>query len=514
MDIMASAFIKATSPFTRISPSPDKSLGQLFVDVQERRIYKDGKIFADIVPKGKISQIKKQYSLEKDSPEFSIQEFVNSHFYTITDDSSNYVTDTSRTMRQHISELWPVLERKTHSKRGSLIPLPHAYVVPGGRFSEQFYWDSYFIMLGLAADNRWQLIEGMIKNYAYMIRKFGFVPTANRTYFLSRSQPPFLSHMVELLESHKGKRVLAEYLPYLLAEYRFWMNGKNRLTSINSSCRRVIQLPDGSILNRYFDDSSTPRPESHREDVETAKSSIKPQELYVDIRAAAESGWDFSSRWFGDGQHLETIETTSIIPIDLNCLLYHLEKTIARAYFVIKNPIASQRFNKQAKRRIAAVNKYCWNEKVGFFTDYNLRTNSLNNNLTAAGLFPLFVEIAREDQASSVADVAKRKFLAPGGLLTTLNQTAEQWDAPNGWAPLQLIAITGLRNYGYHQLASEIKNRWLRTNQKVIDTKGKMIEKYDITNKTGIGGGGEYPLQDGFGWTNGVAAWLIDEKTP
>src|SRR5690606_10333801 len=138
-------------------------------------------------------------------------------------------------------------------------------------------------------------------NYAYQIRKYGYIPTANRSYLLSRSQPPFFSHMVRLLQKHKGRRALVEYLPYLVAEHRFWMRGKSKLADTeNRAYRRVAEMSDGSLLNRYYDNKTTPRPESLREDVETAEKSGRKDSnrLYLHLRAAAESGWDFSSRWF------------------------------------------------------------------------------------------------------------------------------------------------------------------------------------------------------------------------
>jgi alpha,alpha-trehalase len=386
--------------------------------------------------------------------------------------------------------------------------------VPGGRFSEQFYWDSYFIMLGLAADKKWDMIEGMMKNYTYMIRKFGFIPTANRTYFLSRSQPPFFSHMVRLLARHKGRRVLVEYLPYMLAEYRFWMKGRSELKKEEyKAYRRVAEMPNGLLLNRYYDNKTTPRPESHHEDTLAASSSPDrdANRLYLHLRAAAESGWDFSSRWFLDQNDIRTVHTADIIPVDLNSLLYHLEQTIAEAYRLVLNTAASHRFLLAAERRARALQEYCWDETAGFFVDYNFHQGKATGVFSLAAVFPLYTRIASSAQAKCVARRIKQDFLKEGGLVTTLANNGQQWDSPNGWAPLQYVAIEGLRNYGYHELADEIKHRWLSVNEKVFREKGKMIEKYDVVGDSGEGGGGEYPLQDGFGWTNGVAAVLLDE---
>ena len=513
-DIIKSKLVVTAGPLSRVSKSPDEGLGALFNDVQTMRVYDDGKTFVDLIPRRRMKLIQQEYLLEKQDPDFDLREFVSRHFYQFGDHSTSYQTDTSMTPREHINELWHVLERKNRRDRGSLIALPYAYVVPGGRFSEQFYWDSYFIMLGLATDGRWDMIEGMVKNYAYMIRKFGFIPTANRTYFLSRSQPPFFAHMVKLLARHKGRRILIEYLPYLLAEHRFWMKGRTKLAKAeHNAFARVAQMPNGSLLNRYYDNKTTPRPESLHEDVTTAAAAPEREadRLYLHLRAAAESGWDFSSRWCDDPNDLHTIHAADIIPVDLNSLLYQLEQTIAEAYSLMFQPLLARRFRALAERRAKAINQYCWDEEAQFFVDYNFHRDVQMDRLTLAAVFPLYAGIATSKQAAAVAKRLENEFLKEGGLTTTLLETGQQWDAPNGWAPLHMVAIEGLRHYGHNRLADEIKRRWVVTNLKVFTAKSKMIEKYDVTNESGVGGGGEYPLQDGFGWTNGVLAALLAE---
>jgi alpha,alpha-trehalase len=513
-DKLKSALVATAGALVPLSKSPDEALGDLFSDVQKEQVYGDGKTFVDLIPRRRMKQIQQEYLLAKSDPEFDLRDFVSRHFYEFSGYQTAYHTDPNMNVREHIAELWSVLERKNRRNRGSLIALPHAYIVPGGRFSEQFYWDSYFIMLGLAADNRWDMIEGMIKNYAYMIRKFGFIPTANRTYFLSRSQPPFFSQMVKLLARHKGRsRTYVEYLPYMLLEYRFWMKGRRTLDKYeHKAFARVVEMPNGTLLNRYYDNKTTPRPESLREDVETADLSPERQadRLYLHLRAGAESGWDFSSRWFSDPKDIRTIHTADIIPVDLNCLLYQLEETIAEAYRLLFQPILARRFQTAAERRMRSINDYCWSDEEQFFVDYNFHHQEETGHLTLAGVFPLYAKIATAKQAAGVAEKLKTHFLKAGGLTTTLEATGQQWDAPNGWAPLQWVAIEGLRNYGYHHLAETIKERWIASNTKIFNESGKLVEKYDVASQ-GQGGGGEYPLQDGFGWTNGVLAALLNE---
>lgn len=514
---LKTALVTATGTLVRTGKSPDEALGELFDAVQKNRVYEDGKTFVDLVPRARMKSIQQEYLLAKADPNFDLRDFVARHFYEFAPhkEKEAFVTDPDRTVSEHIHLLWDVLERRNRLNRGSLIALPHAYIVPGGRFSEQFYWDSYFIMLGLAADGRWKMIEGMMKNYVLMIRKFGFIPTANRTYFTSRSQPPFFSHMVRLLARHKGRtRTLAEYLPYMLAEYRFWMKGRLKLAKQeHKAYARIVQLPNGMHLNRYYDNKMTPRPESLSEDIETAEGvpGRASDRLYLHLRAGAESGWDFSSRWFHDPNDIRTIHTADIIPVDLNCLLYQLETTIAESYRLIKNPILARKFQNQAERRVKAIQKYCWSDSEQFFVDYNFHTNQPTGQLSLAGVFPLYARLATKSQADAVADRISRDFLKPGGLISTLTDNGQQWDAPNGWAPLQWIAIEGLRNYGHYDLANEIKHRWMTLNLKVFTERHKLVEKYDVESTDGLGGGGEYPLQDGFGWTNGVLAALLAE---
>lgn len=515
---LKSAFVTTTGNLRPVSKSPDEALGELFRDVQQHQLYSDGKTFVDLVPRRRMKQIQQEYLLERNDPNFNLNEFVVRHFYEFAPHKNRkeFHTSDDMTVTQHITTLWHELERRNRRDRGSLLALPHTYVVPGGRFSEQFYWDSYFIMLGLAVDGRWDTIDGMLKNYTYMIRKFGFIPTANRTYFLSRSQPPFFSHMVRLLARHKGKRVLIEYLPYLIAEHRFWMKGRSKLgPTEHKAYARVVETPSGVLLNRYYDNKTTPRPESLREDLETAGLALDRQadRLYLHLRAAAESGWDFSSRWFADPQDIRTIHTADIIPVDLNCLLYQLEMTIVEAYQILRQPLAARKFQKQAEHRVKAIHEYCWDEDVQFFVDYNFHHGRPTDRLSLAGVFPLYAKVATTKQAAAVADKIEKEFLKEGGLVATPVDNGQQWDSPNGWAPLHWVAIEGLRNYGFHALANEIKSRWIKTNMKVFTSKRKLIEKYNVIDPEGLGGGGEYPLQDGFGWTNGVLAALLNEDS-
>lgn len=520
-DAIKSALVNTAGVLMMTKASPDDALGELFAAIQTNRVYGDGQIFVDLVPRGRMKQIKKEYDLEKNDPNFDLREFANRHFYAIKAENEEYHTNPEHSPREHIRDLWNVLERKNRRDKGSLIALPYKFIVPGGRFTCMYYWDTYFTMLGLAADERWDLVEGMLKNCSYMIRKFGFIPNGNRTYFLSRSQPPLYSHMVKLMARHQNRSLtLLEHLPYLLGEYRFWIKGRRQLAESGDpemvALRRLVRMPDGTLLARYFDNKAKPRPESLREDLDTADGAghTDTEKLYLDLRAGAESGWDFSSRWFADADDISTIHTTDIVPIDLNCLLYHLETTIAETYQLMFQPLLARKFSRLADKRKAAIRKYLWDDDEQFFMDYDFRSGQHTQHVTIAAAFALFTKVATPAQAKSVAKRIEKDFLKKGGLVTTLSDNGQQWDYPNGWAPMQWAAIQGLREYGFHGLAEEIKKAWVKTCVDLYGREGKMVEKYNVVHPNRLGGGGEYVLQDGFGWTNGVLAALLaeDEK--
>lgn len=490
------------------SKSPDEALGELFRVAQLSRLHPDGKTFVDLVPSAQLRTIARKYRKESAKPDFDLRSFVQTHF-KLNESEALEVSRTNLDAISHVDELWSTLTRSAEKPKGSLIPLPHRYVVPGGRFQEQFYWDSYFIMLGLESSSRHDLTASIMSNNSHMFRKFGFIPTGNRTYFTSRSQPPFYAAMVELVSNRKGATYLTSRLPYLLQEYHFWNKGGR----FGFTTQRRVRLEKNEYLNRYYDNLATPRPESYSEDIETADAvpARNDKLVYRDLRAAAESGWDFSSRWLEDPKRLETIRTTEIIPPDLNSLLFQLEMTIADAYTKLYQLPLARHYRERARKRRALVTKYLWDEKSGFFMDYHFPSKLHTPHLTLAGVFPLYSGLASEAQAKKVARTIETKFLHDGGVVTTLEETGEQWDWPNGWAPLQWTTIVGLRRYGHHELADAIKNRWLATNDALYANEHKFVEKYNVVDPTRRGGGGEYKLQDGFGWTNGVYRALKDD---
>lgn len=496
--------------------TPHTEYGELFEAIQKARIFPDSKTFADSIPKKDLLAIKQAY--KESGTSGNLAQFIEEHFLLPEQESIEDSTTqaTLSDARSYIDHTWKKLTRGPDepSSGSSLLPLPHRYVVPGGRFREVYYWDSYFTMLGLRESNEIELLEDMVKNFAHLIRTYGFVPNSNRSYHLSRSQPPFFPLMVRLLADIRGEEIMSDYLEEMLREHEYWMRGatfpqfKLRLTNRSD---HVVRMTDGEILNRYCDAVDFPREESFIEDLELKKKASDANHFYQNMRAGAESGWDYSSRWFGteDGG-LESTNTLNVVPIDLNCVILRMEELIAETYRQQGDTKNEQLFRAKHTARAAALQKYCWSSADTFYFDYLLQSKQLSPHRTLAGVFPLFAGLSTPEQAEGVARVLTNTFLRHGGLVTTLNESGEQWDSPNGWAPLQYIAVAGLERYGHHELAQLIAERWCKLVAFHFKKDGTMLEKYNVEDPDAAAGGGEYELQRGFGWTNGVTLYLLN----
>jgi alpha,alpha-trehalase len=491
---------------------PSRSLGPLFHDVQMARTFPDSKTFVDARPLIAPATIIARYDAQRGASAFELTRFVEQHFLAPQPAGADVRTDSTRSMESHIRELWPLLTRPADSIGivSSLIPLPYPYVVPGGRFREVYYWDSYFTMLGLIQSGRADLVRSMLDNFAHLVETIGHIPNGNRTYYLSRSQPPYFAAMVGLYAAATDTASALPYLAALEDEHAFWMDGANRIAP-GDAHRRVVRLHDGSVLNRYWDDRPEPRPESYREDYELGQMipAADREAFYRNVRATAESGWDFSSRWMRDPADLRTLETVDIVPIDLNSLLYHAERMIAalRTFRGGQGDAEmAQRFLDAAAERRRALLAAAWDAEEQFFFDVRWKTGErVIDRPTMAAAAPLYFGLATPDQGRAVAARLERDFLRPGGFATTLIQSGQQWDAPNGWPPLQWLGTEGVRRYGRADLADTAGERWLALNVRTYRSMGRMMEKYDVADLDRRAAGGEYPTQDGFGWSNGVA---------
>ncbi|WP_415774502.1 alpha,alpha-trehalase TreF [Paraburkholderia sp. J94] len=504
---------------------PSELYGQLYRDVELAQVFPDSKTFADMTPNEAPARIVEEYEMwraqhagitDADARKTALRQFVGQHFSEAKLATDRYVSDPNQDVASHIDTLWNVLRRNPDAGQqtySSLLPLPNPYVVPGGRFNEIYYWDSYFIMLGLEASGRHDLTRDTLDNFAALIDRYGHIPNGNRSYYLSRSQPPFFAQMVALVAQRDGDAVYVRYLPELRKEYDYWMAGADTLKP-GEAAQHVVRLADGTLLNRYWDARDTPRDESYREDVLTAQAAPQREaaDLWRNLRAGGETGWDFSSRWFADNRTLATIDITSLVPVDLNSLLVDLERTLAKAYGLKGDAAQAEAMSQRAQQRSAAIGRVLWDPKLHAFGDYDFVHHTLTHRLTAATVYPLYAGVATRAQARQVAAAVRAGLLRPGGLATTQVSSGQQWDEPNGWAPLQYLAIAGLRRYGENALAQTIATRWIATNLVYYRRTFKLVEKYDVSAaaaKASSAGGGEYPLQDGFGWTNGVLRVLL-----
>ncbi len=480
---------------------------ELFADLHLSGLWEDGKLITDAIPRHSPEVILLQYRKEKNTRGFDLKAFFEANFRPSVVTSPAFTSDSSRSTSEHIDFLWNFLKREADLPiaGSSLIPLPYPYIVPGGRFNEIYYWDSYFTLLGLEVSGKYEVIQNMIDNFSWLIEQNGFIPNGNRTYFLSRSQPPFFVLMIEMLANIKGASVLLRYLPHLLKEHEFWMKGRTTALSTGAAAEHVVAIGHNLYLNRYFDHYPGPRSEMYRDDVELAKRTDRPAEdLFLGIRAACESGWDFSSRWLSNPRQLESIHTQTILPVDLNCLLWKLETVLAKA-FELKNDVTNQeKYSALAGQRHKLILEYFWNEDTGYFHDFDFKVGRQTNTVSAAGMYPLFFHLATDHQAMRACQCLAETLLFEGGVVCTPVQSGQQWDAPNGWAPLQWVAALAAHNYGQYDLAVDIARRWTALNEKVYQRTGKMMEKYNVMDTDLASGGGEYPVQDGFGWTNGV----------
>ncbi|WP_156363844.1 alpha,alpha-trehalase TreF [Sphingomonas sp. Leaf357] len=486
-----------------MTDSPAARLGDLFARVQDGSVLADGKTFVDAIPRRAIEAILADAAGLPDDRD-ALRRFVLANFDLPMPVDAVAPHTPGQPLRAYIRAMWPVLAREPVAPvaGSSALPIAHRHVVPGGRFREIYYWDSYFTMLGLIRDGQRALAEGLVDAMTDLIELHGYVPNGTRSYYLGRSQPPLYYLMVGLLDD-APPAVAARRLAAMKREHAWWTAGADDLPS-EQRHGHVARLRDASLLNRYWDAQDTPRDESWREDRVTAQGSDRTSHaVYRDLRAGAESGWDFSSRWL-DGAALSSIRTTGIAPVDLNAFLYGLETAIAGG-----GDSEAASYAARAERRRSAMHAHLWHDAAGHFADYDLDAETIRPQPTAAALAPLFVGLATPRQAADTARFVERVLLAPGGLRTTCIESGEQWDSPNGWAPLQWIAIQGLCRYGHHGLAREISERWIATVEATYRSTGLVHEKYDI--ETGaIGRGGEYVPQIGFGWTNGVTASLID----
>lgn len=502
----------------RIVP-PHESYGELFYQAMntpelfgEDALFVDEKDFLDAFPRVNNEKVREAFLREvRPNNSQALRSFMMDYFVPPVQTPMAVAKPDSLPIGPHIQRLWKHLRRyPLHSQRqGTHLPLTKPYIVPGGRFRELYYWDSYFTMLGLLVDGREEDARDMLDNFSALITAYGFVPNGTRTYYGTRSQPPFFSHMVEaLLVATHDSTLITNHLSSLRAEYDFWMRGHTMLTRYSPAVLRTVRMPGGEVLNRYYDNAATPREENYRADCAAGQrwcevhGGRNASTFYRHLRASSESGWDNSSRWLTNPHDPLSINTTNIVPVDLNSLLYHTEQFLAMAYRYRGDGVEADRFAELAEARKRALLKYFWQSDLGYFTDINLHTQQRTPVYTTAGLMPLFVGIASAEQGERVSSFVRGRLLKMGGVSSSTIHSGLKWDTPNGWAPAQWIAYVGLRRVGQLRLAKDISKRWRHLVATHYTQTHKLCDRYNVVDASAVMG--EYPTQDGFGWTNAV----------
>jgi alpha,alpha-trehalase len=506
-----------------IVPKPG-AMGELYVKM--RGAYPDGMSLACASPRRPYGEIVDEYARRRNDPGFSHEQFWRDNFDEPSPDDGLIIPPRGMDITSYIQAIRPLFIR--HDRNTFDIPLPYPRSVAGfGRFGEQsFLWDGYHMLKGFAADGEWQPVLNTTDNTENQINVFGHALNGSADFYASRSQPPYFSHEVSMLADKYGDEALVRYLPALEKEYQgYWMDGREELERLPDDGkvhghRSLIRVPQGggkfAYLNRYWDDADGPRLESFKEDVDLAKLATRglgkaaaqrrEQKLYKDVRGAAASGWDISSRWLEDGQNLETINTTDVLPVDLNSLLSRYEQVLAEAHLAAGNPEQAMHYAGLAKQRVEAIDKYLWDPKDQLYRDYNFRKGRQTDIVSAATAYPLYVGIANEEQAYGVASAIEHQLLLPGGVAATAKETAQQWDYPNVWAPPNWAVARGLARTVFQledagknaepllDLSEQVRESYRHGVETAYKAQGTIPEKHRGDNPAEPAGGGEYNL--------------------
>jgi alpha,alpha-trehalase len=506
--------------------------GELLKVFQKSHLFSDSKTFVDMPLLKQPEEILKDFeNLPKHPSKDDLLDFIHKNFGQSGSDINavdpidwkpdpKLLSKLSNTKIIHwvdyLNKKWKSLIRtfkheEKDQNRYSSIWVPNPFVVAGGRFREFYYWDSYFILEGLLLSEMHVTAKGMIENFFYLIDKYGIIPNGGRVYYMNRSQPPLLTLMVKLYyDETKDLEFLQMSFPYLEREYEFWI--ENRLVQLE------LDRETKTNLNHYKVDISNPRPESYVEDILTAHELDTDEErirVYKGLVAAAESGWDFSSRWLKESHKLSSIDTENVVPVDLNSILYSVEITLSEIFSLCGKKMKKYYYKKNAKNRKKSMQKYLWNKNLTIWNDYLIKENSRNENLFTSNYLPLWADLVK---LSEVEITTLLENLTPlldykGGTPTSLIFSGQQWDFPNAWSPMEYFLIKGLENLNSkkaHEIAKFLAHKWILNNYCTWEKTGHMYEKYDVNSVGSPGHGGEYEVQEGFGWTNGVALYLVD----
>ncbi|KRY18312.1 Trehalase [Trichinella patagoniensis] len=515
--------------------------GPILDAVQTAHLFPDSKYFVDMaLKKDPITTLQNFISLgDRVKDKAVLRAFVDEHFdppgteletcfpedWKPSPKSFNVIKDYEfRRWAVALNRIWKELCRRVkskvfeHQELYSLLYVPNPFIIPGGRFREFYYWDTFWIAKGLIASEMFTTLKGMIRNLGYMVENHGFVPNGGRVYYLFRSQPPLLIPMVYDYYLATGDiDFLQEMLPLLEQEYGFWL--LHRGMTFGDDSNNYMKL------FQYKAEMKMPRPESYREDLELVQNLTDDHArefVWAQIVSGAETGWDFSSRWFShtgpEAFTLRSIRTWSIIPVDLNAFMCMNTKLLANLYEMAGNVTKVLLYQARFEQAKAAMKQIHWNEQDGIWYDYDLETKRHVDVYYISNVLPLYAKCYDdEDVPSRVYNYLKTvgALNSTRGVPTSFIQSDQQWDSANAWPPMVHMLLEGLRTSGDPEIievAKELAIQWLRSSYDAFLKTNSMFEKYNVSSTAGempFGSGGEYEVQTGFGWTNGVILDLL-----
>uniref|UniRef100_A0A2P2HXY8 Trehalase n=1 Tax=Hirondellea gigas TaxID=1518452 RepID=A0A2P2HXY8_9CRUS len=546
----AAQTVAATNTTTTLPPPCDSNIycyGELLKTVQLARLHEDSKYFVDMTLKFSPARVQENFGklmedTSDDPTRKQVAQFVDDNFdepgtefepWTPEDWQENpaFLSNISdpiyRAWAEDLHEIWKDLGRKIsiavkeEPDRFSQLYVDNPVVVPGGRFRECYYWDSYWTIDGLLLSGMTTTVKGMLENFIKMVEEYGMVPNGGRVYYTRRSQPPYMIPMIKLYVDHtQDMQFISDNIGHMERELNFWI--KNRTTEVTYKGKTYE-------VAQYNVQVDEPRPESYREDYKVAQSVPENDrtQLYVEYKSGAESGWDYSSRWFVDEANanqgsLKDLAVTSIAPVDLNSLLCYNAKIISDYYWELGDSKKAKRYEAVHEDKKKTLTELFWDERDGVWYDINITNMRKRRFFYLSNIHPLWSgsynkSNGEEVMAKVINYLKKQKVLDYiGGVPTSTQNTGQQWDFPNAWAPLQHLVVMALReNRDLHEEADAISlqlaEKWIQSNWQGYEDVKAMFEKYNVEIIGAPGGGGEYDVQVGFGWTNGVALRFLND---
>ncbi|KAJ1729036.1 hypothetical protein LPJ72_005187 [Coemansia sp. Benny D160-2] len=581
--LLASAAIIAAPLLHAAKPPCDSQIycyGDLLQTVQLAKVYSDDKTFVSKPTLRPAKQVLEAFERigGRNATKEDLKKFVDENFGE-TEAELKAVVDlpeldpnppflnnvTDKLLRAYgavVNGYWKTLVRKQDLSvlcdgcETSMLELKHPFVVPGGRFTEIYYWDTYFVLEGLLRSGLKELSRFSILDLVALVDKYGFVPNGARKYYLDRSQPPFLALMVKLYYDFTGDLgFVQQVFPTLQREHEYWQQEKH-----------VVSVPvaghgsqAGAVqLNRYNVDVDSPRPESYSIDYQlahnvSATNRQRQEAVYADMATGAETGWDFSTRWVRDPRAppervLQGIRTRQVVPVELNAILYQAEEALADLSEELLhhggNKTTTEKYRQLAKTRRESMKAAFFDAQSGLYFDYHLDEGRRSTEFSPASLWPYWSFGKQEERTDGSPGASQKAFARlasvladnPGGVPATLRASGQQWDWPMAWPPLQYAMMKAAQTADHCALAQDIAQAyvsnvfcaWYNTGGSIPGVlaavpgqsdSGHMFEKFSSVSVGQSGGGGEYQVQTGFGWTNGVLLWTLDTfgsalKTP